>query len=40
METKHPGKPWGGSPSSVMEDAVQALIRTTQHEFPVVDRAA
>jgi stage IV sporulation protein FB len=25
------------SPSSVVEDAVQALIRTTQHEFPVVD---
>jgi stage IV sporulation protein FB len=25
------------SPSSVVEDAVQALIHTTQHEFPVVD---
>ncbi|HZH25847.1 MAG TPA: site-2 protease family protein [Azospirillaceae bacterium] len=27
------------SPSSVVEDAVQGLIRTTQHEFPVVDGA-
>jgi stage IV sporulation protein FB len=27
------------SPSSVLEDAVQCLIRTTQHEFPVVDGA-
>jgi CBS domain-containing protein len=27
------------SPSSVVEDAVQALISTTQHEFPVVDGA-
>ncbi|WP_207461360.1 site-2 protease family protein [Azospirillum sp. SYSU D00513] len=27
------------SPSSVVEDAVQCLIRTTQHEFPVVDGA-
>ena len=27
------------SPSSVVEDAVQALIHTTQHEFPVVDGA-
>lgn len=25
------------SPSSTVEDAVQCLIRTTQHEFPVVD---
>lgn len=25
------------SPSSVIEDAVQCLLRTTQHEFPVVD---
>ncbi len=27
------------SPSSVLEDAVQCVIRTTQHEFPVVDGA-
>ena len=27
------------SPGSVLEDAVQCLIRTTQHEFPVVDGA-
>ncbi|HYG88019.1 MAG TPA: site-2 protease family protein [Azospirillum sp.] len=27
------------SPSSVLEDAVQTLLRTTQHEFPVVDGA-
>ncbi|QCN98274.1 CBS domain-containing protein (plasmid) [Azospirillum argentinense] len=26
-------------PSGVLEDAVQCLIRTTQHEFPVVDGA-
>jgi stage IV sporulation protein FB len=27
------------APNSVVEDAVQSLIRTTQHEFPVVDGA-
>lgn len=27
------------SPNSVVDEAVQALIRTTQHEFPVVDGA-
>ena len=25
------------SPDSRVEDAVECLIRTTQHEFPVVD---